>query len=153
MRTAPPARNLLLREKNASLRPSQQRSVDRRRIRRTDLVIMMDIFREDRALYGGRNHIRQQQVRDRLQPVPSRRMPRDLNPDAPQLLHESPDFRPCSMKLLRNLGSADNNSRIFNQQTNDAPKAGIRLLVEGILRPAACSSYLDAGIIDSVVGR
>src|SRR3954462_14142743 len=78
-------------------------------------------------------------------------MSSDLHSQSPQFLHQSPHFRAGGTQFLGDLGPTDNDGRIADKQANDAPQAGIRLLVHRILRSAACSSNLNAGIIDSVV--
>src|SRR5256885_13114951 len=131
---SPPARSLLLCEKNASVSSACVGGFHGNSVRRTRPVIMMNVVTEYCAPYQGLDHLWQKQVRDSGQLISARRMSSDFNSKGPQLLHQAPYFRTRCADLLRQLGSANHGSGVIHQHANDSSQTNIRLMFGVVCR-------------------
>src|SRR5580704_2300491 len=118
---------LLLGQKHAAFRGSFGGSFDRREVRRTDLVIVMNL-RKQRALHQWHQYIGKQQVGNFAQLVTGCGMTVDLDAQRAQLLNESPDLRAADADLVGNLGAADHYRGVIHQQADNAAQARVGLL-------------------------
>jgi len=89
---------------------------------------VMNVFIKDSGTNQRRKDIRQQEIRDSLQPVASGRMARNLHSQATQLLHQPPNLRPARPDFLRDLGAADHHSGMIHQQPDNPAQANVAFL-------------------------